>query len=446
MDKQRKALIENAESGAPLSLCHLFTFLLLGITISSSPATLAAQRKEMKTELITDRGGSSQAAGPSAIKWGFMCSIAARRGSNLCAINFTRPPGTPWGAITPNQAPIAFWKRDGSGIWSSVLLDPPERTYQTPTLLLGPDGRANVFSLHAGSGRLFWFQARDPSNTAFTCREIPMGWGAYLGGGIDAKGRALLVYWGNGSTYKTSTIGYTVVDTRSGKTKNGIIDSPGAPYCYSHVEWAKTGAHVLTIRSEVQNFLINGSRNHYTELRYYYSPDPTSNMSWRMTPIYSNPKATIQPVGLVVDHGGRVHLLYFFIEELPGGKSSPLRLVYAVSREPVNVKAAPEFVKHEIKLGWDGRLFLTRNGQVHILAYQAGKALEYCRVIDGAAGRFTPWVPVEMEVPQVRLFPIGTRSGSTLTNDLEGVFFGMASHQHSMFYFRLPLKNEQAAR
>lgn len=426
--------------------CRFLTLMLLGIAMFSFRIAIAAQTKEMKAELITDRGGSSQAAGPSAIKWGFMCSLAARHGSDLYAINFTRPPGTPWNAITPNQAPIALWKRTGNGTWSSVLLDPPERTYQTPTLLLGPDGRVNVFSLHAGSGRLFWSQARDPTNKAFTCREIPIGWGAYLGGGIDAKGRALLVYWGNGSNYKTSTIGYTYVDTRTGKTKNGIIDRPGAPYCYSHVEWAKAGAHVLTIRSEVNNFLINKSRNHYTELRYYYSDDPASGAPWRMTPVYRNAKATIQPVGLVVDRTGRVHLLYFFIEELPGGKSSPLRLVYAVSRKPVNGKSAPDFVKHEIKQGWDGRLFLTRNGQVHILAYQAGKAVEYCRVVDGVAGRFTPWVPVEVEVPQVRLFPIGTRGGSTLTNDLEGVLFGMPPHPHSMFYFRLPLRGEQAIR
>jgi len=425
----------------------------------------------LDTSLITDRSGSSEAAGPAAVKWGFMCSLAARYGDRLYAVNFTRPPGVPWDATRPNEAPIAFWSRGADGRWSSILLDSPERTYQSPSLLLGPDGRANVFALYPGSGTLHWFRSTTSDNTAFERREIKMNWGAYLGGGIDPKGRALLVYWGNGggdphlegrermrSGYRQSTIGYTLVDTLTGQSKNGVIDRPGAPYCYSHVEYGRTGAHVLTVRSEVNTFPIVGSRNHYTDLRYYYCSDPadfrrmasgraSAGAKWRMTTVYRNERALIQPLGLVVDPAGRVHLLYYHKEELADGAVSPLKLVYAVSKEPVSAQAAPQFVHFELRYDWDGRLYLTQDGQVHILAYQAGTALEYCRVLDGPAGRFTNWESVKTETPHSRFFPLGTRGGSTLTADLEGVYTGLAGTpaQSSMFYFRLPPPQSRTA-
>src|SRR5579862_1112831 len=149
----------------------------------------------MQSDLITDRSGASAAAGPTAVKWGFMCSIAARHNKSLYAINFTRTQDVAWDVKEPNEAPVAFWKREPGGSWTSTLLDSPTRTYQTPSLLLGPDGRANVFTLKAGGDTIYWFHARDTQNSAFQCTGIPMDWGAYLAGGIDHHGRALMVYW-----------------------------------------------------------------------------------------------------------------------------------------------------------------------------------------------------------------------------------------------------------
>lgn len=410
---------------------------------------------------ITDRSGSSDAAGATAVKWGFMCPIAARWEDNIYAVNFTRTPDVPWDAPKPNEAPVAFWAGKPGGPWRSVLLDGPKRTYQTPVLLLGPEGRANVFTLYPGDGTLYWHQATSAANTDFQRKDIPMGWGAYLSGAIDKKGRALLVYWGNGASdpkakglgtinsgYKNSTLGYTLVDTRSGKSVNGIMDAPGAPYCYSQVAFNETGAHVFTIRSEVKDTLVCGTRNHYVELRYYYSPDPASRAKWKYVTIYKNQRACIQPLGIEVDPKGKVHLLYYYNEELAGGTIVPHRLIYAVSREPVTANATPEFMEQEIKSGgWDGRLFQTSNGRVHVVAYKAGTQAEWAQAPEDPLAKFGAWAPYDMTISQCRIFPISGRNGSTVGQDLEGVFIGTPNtpEQSSMFHFRLPTQASTVA-
>jgi hypothetical protein len=309
-----------------------------------------------------------------------------------------------------------------------------------------------------------------------------VGWGSYLGGAIDARGRALLVYWANGRSdpnktgfeamtggYRRSTIGYTLVDTVKGTSVNGIIDAPGAPYCYSHVVFDRRGAHVFTVRAEVKEWLLCRSRNHYTDLRYYYTPDPASGEKWRRVTIYQDARASIQPLGMEVDPAGRVHLLYYYVREEEDGRVTPHRLVYAVSRQPVrrermpNVRIwphqtalhgepghpSPEFVQHTLKSdGWDGRLFQTRSGRIGVLAYRAGLAAEWTEVKDGIAGKFTPWVACDLTVPQCRIFPISRRSGAALTEEIEGVFLGVPNRpeRHSMFHFRLPLPAAQTVR
>src|SRR5690349_18897466 len=85
--------------------CGLWLALILaGQARSETPG--------MQYDLITDHSGASEAAGTTCVKWGFMCSIAARHGESLYALNFTRSPDTPWDARTPNEAPVAFWKRE----------------------------------------------------------------------------------------------------------------------------------------------------------------------------------------------------------------------------------------------------------------------------------------------------------------------------------------------
>jgi hypothetical protein len=405
-----------------------------------------------RTSLVTNRSGASEACGPSAIKWGFMCSIAARYNDSLYALNFTRTPDVAWDIMTPNEAPVAFWKRQPDGTWHTTLLDSPHRTYQTPSLLLGPDGRANVFTLKPGDDTLYWFQGDTSANTTFTRRAFKMGWGAYLSGAIDAQGRALMVYWGNGagdpdktgyegmtSGYRKSTIGYTLVDTVKGTATNGVIDTPGAPYCYSQVAFDKNGAHVFTVRSEVMQTILCGSRNHYTEIRYYYSPDPASNAPWKGVTIYQDARSCIQPLGIEIDRAGRAHLLYYYTQEAEDRRIIPHRLMYAVSLHPISDKAPIRFVQHELALGKDGRLFQTRSGRIGVLAYIAGRAAAWREVWNGVEGKFSPWQPCDMSVAQCRLFPLSKRGGSTLTEDLEGVFLGVYQQpeQHSMFYFQL---------
>jgi hypothetical protein len=441
------------------------TVAVLGAAIiATQTAILSEVRMEKVTpvvSLVTDRSGSSEACGPAAVKWGFMCSIAARRGDHLYAVDFARPPGIAWDTPTPNEAPIAFHALQKDGTWRSTLLDSPTRTYQTPTLLLGPDGRANVFTLHPGDGTLYWHAAEDPENTRFKRTDIKMGWGAYLGGAIDSKGRALLVYWGNGqpdpgakgfaamnSGYRRSTIGYTLVDTKTGKTKNGSIDAPGAPYCYSQVAFdGKGGAHVFTIRSEVKETILCGSRNHYTELHYYYTPDPASGRPWKCVTVYQNPRACIQPLGIEIDRHNRAHLLYYYTEEDFAGKIAPHRLFYAVSKQPVSAQATPEFVRHELKTGSDGRLFQTRNGSLYVLTYRTGTAAELMQILNGPEGRFSRWTSFEMPVSQCRIFPISVRGGSTVGSDLEGAFIGApnAPERSSIFHFRVPVSSAKAA-
>jgi hypothetical protein len=382
-----------------------------------------------------------------------MCNIVARYGDRLYAVDFTRPAGVAWDTLTPIEAPVAFRASDASGTWRTVTLDSPRRTYQTPTLLLGPDGRANVFTLKPGDGTLTWFRAKTPANAAFGRQEIAMGWGAYLGGAIDPKGRALLVYWGNGqsdhgttgyeamtSGYRRSTIGYTLVDTVKGTHQNGVIDSPGAPYCYSQVAFDTNGAHVLTVRSEVKQTLLCGSRNHYVDLRYYYSSDPASGAKWQEVPIYSDPRSCIQPLGIEVDRKGYVHLLYYFVQERDDKTVVPHRLFYAVSRQPVSAKTAPQFVQRELKnSGWDGRLFQTRNGKIGVLAYRVGTQAEWAETTPGSGGKFTAWQPVDLKLSQCRIFPISRRGGSTLTDAVEGLFIGTTGTpaESSLYHFRL---------
>ena len=437
----------------PLALCGA---LLAGAVKGDTAVPTRAN-----VSLITDRSASSAACGPAAIKWGFMCPIVARRGDTLYAINFTRTPDTVWNTPTPIEAPVAFWAGKPGGPWRSVLLDGPKRTYQTPVLLLDPQGRANVFTLKPADGTLCWYRAGSAENADFHRTDIKMGWGAYLGGAIDKTGRALLVYWGNGASdpkatglgqinsgYAHSTIGYTLVDTRSGKTVVGALDAPGAPYCYSHVAFNETGAHLLTIRSEVKDTILCGTRNHYVDLRYYYSPDPASGAKWRHVTIYNNQRACIQPLGLEVDKTGRVHLLYNYTEQTAEGTIVPHRLVYAVSKEPVSANHTPEFDNQEIKSGgWDGRLFQTKSGRLYVVAYKAGTSAEWVEAPASPTEKFGSWNLSDLTVSQCRIFPLSARNGSTPGEEIEGVFIGTpnAPERSSMFHFRLPVRPAKAA-
>lgn len=402
--------------------------------------------EQLKLEPITDRSGASEACGPVAIRWGFMCPIAGRFNDHLYALNFTRPKDVPWDTRTPIEAPVAFWSRGKDGKWGSVLLDAPHRTYQTPTLLLGRDGRAHVFTLEPFDSTIQWFHANDPANARFTRTEISIGWGSYMSGAIDQRGIAALVYWANGSEkipdcYPGSKIGCTLVNTVTGETRNLIVDSPGAPYCYNQVFFNQTGLHILSIRSEVvPGSILCGTRNHYVDLRYYHCPDPlAAKPQWRHVTIMHNEHACIQPLGNVVDASGRVHLLYNYNVDDGHGNPTQYKLVYAASRELVSGNQTPDFAQHELSTPGDGRLFLTRDGAVHVVAYSGGGSMQYARVLDGVAGRFTPWKTVTPEVSLARLFPIDAGNGSTPSGDLEGIFVPTvnAPQKDTLFYFSL---------
>ena len=186
---------------------------------------------------------------------------------------------------------------------------------------------------------------------------------------IDQHGMAALIYWANGAgeipaCYPGSKLGCILVNTATGESKNLIIDSPGAPYCYNQVFFNQTGLHILSIRSEVvPGSIICGTRNHYVDLRYYHCSDPlASNPVWQHTTIMHNDRACIQPLGNIVDPSGRVHLLYNYVVDDGHGKpAGPAKLVYAASREPASpTQEPPQFVQHELPTPGDGRLFLTR--------------------------------------------------------------------------------------
>ncbi|HWB53811.1 MAG TPA: hypothetical protein VG722_06450 [Tepidisphaeraceae bacterium] len=403
--------------------------------------------QQANIEPITDHSGASAACGPVAIRWGFMCPIGARFHDHVYALNFTRPAGVAWNALTPIETPIAFWSRNRDGKWTSVLLDGPERTYQTPTLLIDPDGRASVFTLHPADSSIQWFRANDLSNTAFTRTPIPIGWGSYMSGAINDKGEAALVYWANGAgpipeCYPGSKLGCTLLNTVTGRSKNIIIDSPGAPYCYNQVFYNRTGLHIFGVRSiVVPGSLICGTRNHYTELRYYHCDDPNAaDPKWQHVVIAQNDRGSFQPLGNVVDPSGRVHLLYVYtLDDGHGKAAGPTKLVYAVSREPVSATQAPLFVQHELSTPGDGRIFLTRDGAVYIVAYDSGGSVDYARVLDGVAGKFTQWKSFTPSVPLNRLFPIDVRNGSTPGADLEAIFIPTTDspQKNSMYYFSL---------
>jgi hypothetical protein len=389
-------------------------------------------------ELITDRSAATDACGPAAVRWGFMCPIVARFQDRVYALNFTRTPDVAWDVTTPIEAPVAFWSRD-NGKWTSVLLDSPRPTYQTPTLLLSPDGRAHVFTLEPADSAIQWFHAEDPSNAKFIRTEIPIGWGSYMSGAIEKHGLAALVYWGNSRDYPAATLGCTLLDTTTGKSRNITVDSPGAPYCYNQVFFDETGLHILGIRSEVADSLIAGSRNHYTDLRYYHCPDPgVTEPKWQRVLILHNDRACIQPLGNLVDPSGRVHLLYWYVlDDGKGNRTGAQRLVYAASREPVSAAAAPVFDAHEIGAPGDGRLFLTSDGAVHILAYATGTQLQHAKVIDPVAGKFTAWTPVDAGMTFSRIFPVDPRNGSTTSAELAAVLIGAVHvpEKNSLFYF-----------
>ena len=411
--------------------------------------TAGAHAAVPTVELITDRAGRSEAAGSSAVKWGFMCSIFARRGDRLCAVTFARPPDEPWDARKPNEAPVAFWEQDRGGAWHSTLLDGPRRTYQTPTLLLEQDGRADVFTLQPGDTTIHWFRGKDAANSSFERRELPIPWGAYMGGAMDERGRVLLAYWGttkpgpDAGLYENGAVGWTLVDTRTGRTQNGVAEATGVPYCYPQVAFDRTGAHILTVRSEVKSELLVGSRNHYIEMRYYHCDDPSArNASWQRTVMMSDPRALIQPLGCVTDGAGRVHLLYCFYRDEGGGKFVPPTLVYAVSRAPVSRGRAPEFVKHTIRDGgWDGRLCRTSDGRVHVMAYRAGNAIELATVLDGVAGRFSDWQRFELPVGFCRVFPLRYAGRASLARDIECLLVGVpgTANESSLYALRLDL-------
>jgi hypothetical protein len=401
--------------------------------------------EQVKLEPITDHSGASEACGPIAIRWGFMCSIGGRFNDHLYALNYTRLGDVPWDTRTPIEAPVAFWSRGKDGKWTSVLLDAPHRTYQTPTLLLGHDGRAHVFTLEPFDSSIQWFHANDPSNAAFSRTEIPIGWGSYMSGAIDQRGIVALVYWANGAgglpAYSGSKLGCTLLNTTTGESKNFTIDSPGAPYCYNQIFFNQTGLHILSIRTEVvPGSILCGTRNHYIDLRYYYCPDPlAADPQWQHVTIMHNDRACIQPLGDIVDPSGRVHLLYNYNVDDGHGNATPWKLVYAASRAAASGAQAPEFVQHELSTPGDGRLFLTRDGAVHIIAYSGGGSAQYARVLDGVAGRFAAWKTFTPEVSLSRLFPIDARNGSTPSDDLEAIFVPSINvpQKDTLFYLSL---------
>lgn len=374
-----------------------------------------------------------------------MCPIGGRFEDHLYALNFARPAGVAWDARTPIEAPVAFWARK-DGQWHSVLLDGPRRTYQTPTLLLGPDGRAHVFTLHPADSVIDWFHAGDPSNSAFTRTEIPIGWGAYMSGAIDRRGMAALVYWANGAgnipeCYPGSKLGCILLNTGTGESKNLIIDSPGAPYCYNQVFFDRTGLHVFGVRNVVvPGSILCGTRNHYTELRYYHCGDPlAADPTWQHVVIAQNDRGCFQPLGNIVDPSGRVHLLYIYMLDDGHGKATgPARLVYAVSREPVSGTRGPQFVRHELSMASDGRLFLSNSGAVYIVAYDSGGSVHCMRVLDGIGGKFSQEKSFTPSVGLSRLFPIDGRNGSTAQDDLlEAIFVPTTDspRKDSLYYF-----------
>jgi hypothetical protein len=392
-----------------------------------------------RAELITDRSAASEACGPTAIRWGFMCPIAAKFNDHVYALNFTRPPDVAWNTPTPNEAPIALWSRANDGKWSSVLLDSPKRTYQTPTLLISPDGRANVFTVHPFDSTIQWFRADDATNTKFTRREIPIGWGSYVSGAIDSKGRAALVYWGHGPDYPTATLGCTLLDTTTGKSRNLVVDSPGAPYCYNQVYFDRTGIHILGAKSEVTDFLVAGSKNHYTQLNYYHCANPdAAEPTWQRAVVVKNDRARFQPRGNLVDPSGRVHLLYqSVLDDGHGKETGGLKMIYTVSRDPSSATEAPTFVEHELETPGDARLFLTSDGTVHIAGHATSTTFQHARVLDAVAGKFSKWETISTGVTFSRIYPIDPRSSSTPTSKLEMVLMGAVGfpEENSIFYF-----------
>src|SRR5690349_2648738 len=143
----------------PVALCAAF---LAGAMKGDTVMPVRAD-----VSLITDRSASSAACGTSAVKWGFMCPLVARHGENLYSINFTRTPDTEWNTLKPIEAPVALWAGKPGGPWRSVLLDGPKRTYQTPVLLMDPQGRAHVFTLHPGDGTVCWYHPESAENKEF---------------------------------------------------------------------------------------------------------------------------------------------------------------------------------------------------------------------------------------------------------------------------------------
>ncbi len=412
--------------------------LVVGCTILLSTPLLADAKPHL--ELITDRSGASEACGPVAIRWGFMCTIGARFEDRVYALNFTRTPDTAWDAQTPIEAPLALWSRH-SGKWTSVLLDGPKRTYQTPTLLLSPDGRANVFTVHPFDSTIQWFRADDASNTKFTRSEIDIGWGSYMSGAIDRKGEAALVYWTNGPDYKQSKLGCTLLDTITGKSRNLIVDSPGAPYCYNHVFFDQTGVHILSTRSEVADFNIADSRNHYTDLHYYHCANPNAaEPKWQQVVVVQNERARFQTRANLVDPSGRVHLLYQYVLDDGHGKTAGgLKMVYAASREPISSEHVPEFVSHEIESPGEARLFMTKEGAIYIVTYDTSNTLQYAKVLDPVAGKFSDWKTLETDVTFNRLFPIDARSGSTPSDELAAILIPAINipEKNNMYYFTI---------
>ena len=197
---------------------------------------------------------------------------------------------------------------------------------------------------------------------------------------------------------------------------------------------------ILAIRSEVvPGSILCGTRNHYIDLRYYHCSDPlATNPQWQQVVIMHNDRACIQPLGNILDPSGRIHLLYCYtLDDGHGQPAGPAKLVYAASRELVSSTQEPQFVQHELPTPGDGRLFLTRDGAVHVVAYSDGGNLYHARVLDGVAGTFTPWKSFAPGISLGRLFPIDARNGSTLSDDLAAVLIPSTntSPKDSLFYF-----------
>jgi hypothetical protein len=208
---------------------------------------------------------------------------------------------------------------------------------------------------------------------------------------------------------------------------------PARRYCYNQVFFDdRSGIHVLSIRSEVSDTILCGTRNHYVDLRYYHCADP-DHPRWDRTTVLHDEHACIQPLGNLVDSHGAVHLLYQSARDDGHGKSTGFHLVYASSRRGA-------FAQHELPSAADGRLFLTKGGGVYLVTYSTGADLKYARLLDPAAGRFWAWQTLHLPITFNRLFPIDARSGSSASDHLRCAVLGAPGFPQENSIYLLDIK------